>query len=577
MAAPNKRRLSRRAFLSVGATAVCGTGAALVFGCDGGGPSATQAPSSTGAGGARPRSGGQMTIGRLLPLPVLSLDPHLDDAAQDITELMYSRLYRWDETNQSAIFNDLATAVEIPDPDHTQFIFTLRPGVKIHSIPGNPASGGEITSEDCKQSFIRRGTSITASDKRLALAIAGTNHPDPTAIGVALQTPDPHTFSFKLSHPLAGAMRQMAQLQWAIVPATVIDLYAQDTESAGLTDGAYGSGPFMLAHSVVSDRIVLLRHPYYFLNPRPWLEQIVFKVEPDREGLLSGLRSGRYDAVSPAISNDEYVKLKDDDRLIATRSPAGFYPCLQLRMQAPFTDLRVRQAIDLALHRDNFVDSLWHGEAEYNGPVPWAIGFWALPRDEVRNSYPHDPARARSLLEEAGYADGFQAGMKFPKWTSNVMFDVSKAASLIASNLNEIGVTVRLEGVELGSFIANTILPGDFEMAFFPNISDGDPDRALAFYTTQGTTGVGNWTGYTSPEVDALVEAQAREFDEQRRRETIYEAQRLMIKEHGPQITLPSGYEYDVHASRVHYPYEIGVAPPSGTGPWGADIWTDAV
>ena len=239
--------------------------------------------------------------------------------------------------------------------------------------------------------------------------------------------------------------------------------------------------------------------------------------------------------------------------------------------------MRVRQAIDLALHRDNFVDSLWHGEAEYNGPVPWAIGFWALPQDEVRNSYPHDPARARSLLEEAGYADGFQAGMKFPKWTSNVMFDVSKAASLIASNLNEIGVTVRLEGVELGSFIANTILPGDFEMAFFPNISDGDPDRALALYTTQGTTGVGNWTGYTSPEVDALVEAQAREFDEQRRRETIYEAQRLMIKEHGPQITLPSGYEYDVHASRVHYPYEIGVAPPSGTGPWGADIWTDAV
>ena len=333
----------------------------------------------------------------------------------------------------------------------------------------------------------------------------------------------------------------------------------------------------MLAHSVVSDRIVLLRHPYYFLNPRPWLEQIVFKVESDREGLLSGLRSGRYDAVSPAISNDEYVKLKDDDRLIATRSPAGFYPCLQLKMQAPFTDMRVRQAIDLALHRDNFVDSLWHGEAEYNGPVPWAIGFWALPQDEVRNSYPHDPARARSLLEEAGYADGFQAGMKFPTWTSNVMFDVSKAASLIASNLNEIGVTVRLEGVELGSFIANTILPGDFEMAFFPNISDGDPDRALALYTTQGTTGVGNWTGYTSPEVDTLVEAQAREFDEQRRRETIYEAQRLMIKEHGPQITLPSGYEYDVHASRVHYPYEIGVAPPSGTGPWGADIWTDAV
>ena len=67
--------------------------------------------------------------------------------------------------------------VEIPDPKLQEFIFTLRRGVKIHSHPDNPASGEELTSEDCKQSFIRRGTAITAPDKRLALAIAGTRGP----------------------------------------------------------------------------------------------------------------------------------------------------------------------------------------------------------------------------------------------------------------------------------------------------------------------------------------------------------------------------------------------------------------
>ena len=566
-------KLSRRAFLSVGATAVGGTGAALVFGCEGGGPTATQGPSSSGVRGTGARPGGEVTIGRLLP--VLSFDPHLDDAAQDITELMYSRLYRWDETNQIAIFNDLATAVEIPDPDHTQFIFTLRPGVKIHSIPGNPASGGEITSEDCRQSFIRRATSISTPDKRLALAIAGTTSPDPAAIGAALQTPDPHTFSFKLSRPFASALRQMAQLQWAIVPATVIDLYAQDTESAGLTNGAYGSGPFRLAHSVDNAEIPLVKHPDYFLNPRPWLERILFEVEPDREGLLSGLRAGHFDAVSPSIGWDEYLKLKGDGRFTASQSAAGFYPCLHFQEQVPFTDIRVRQAIDLGLNRSKFVDAIWHGKAEYNGPVPWALGFWALPRDEVRSSYPHDPVRAGALLEEAGYVGGFQVGMKFPKSAPNLMFDVNEAANLVAIDLGEIGIDVRLEAMELESFIAQTMLPGDFEIAFFPNISDGDPDRSLAFYTTRGITGAGNSTGYTNLEIDTLVEAQAREYDEQQRKQIVYEAQRLMIKEHGPQIALPSGYEYHAHSSRVHYPYEIGEAPSANAGPWGADIWTD--
>jgi len=521
---------------------------------------------------ASPRRGGHITIGRLLS--ALSLDPHIDRSSDDITQFIFSRLYSWDAVNQIAILNDLTTAVEIPDPVRSEFIFHLRPGIKIHSVAGNPGSGEEITSEDCKQSFIRRGTSITASDKRLALIIAGTTSIDSGALEAALQTPDPHTFSFKLSRLFTPTIRELAKPEWAIVPAKVIEKYAHSFLEIG--DSAVGSGPFKFDEFRATEEMLLVKHPDYFLSPRPWLDRIVFALATNRGQLVSGLQSGRLDAIAAPINRDIYLELKEDPRFTVSRSPTLFNPCLHIKIRPPFDDLRVREAVDLALDRQKFVDAIWGGEGNYNGPIAWPLEQWALPQDELRRLYPHDPARARKLLAEAGYADGFATTMTVPSSESSTVFDIREAASRIVTDLGPIGVTVRINEVELDSFIANALLPGSFEMAFFPNLPYDEPDRPLAFYTTRGITGVGNWNNYTYPKIDTLVEAQTQELDEQRRKQIIYEAQRLMIKEHGPQITLPSGYEYHAHSSRVHYPYEIGEAPSPGTGPWGADMWTDA-
>ena len=558
-------KLSRRAFLSAGVTTASGTGAALVFGCGGGGPSATQAPSASHGVAAGPRRGGRMTIGHPR---ILSLDPQISSSAEDITELIYSRLFRWDAVNQVAIFNDLATAVEIPDPGHSQLIFRLRPGVRIHSDPNNPLGGGDITSEDCKQSFIHRGTSIAAPDKRLALAIAGTSTIDSAAFGAALQTPDAATFSFKLSQPFVPALQQLAKPEWAIVPARVVE--------ADPAKNVLGSGPFKFEPSYGTESLVLIRHPEYFLRPRPWLDRIIFELQSGTDLQVSGLRAGHFDAIAAPIDRDEYRKLSGDARFTASRTPTLFNPSIHVRIRPPFDDVRVRQAIDLALDRQKFIDAIWGGEGNYNGPVAWPLAQWALPQDELRRLYPNDPARARALLEEAGYTDGFATQMTIPSAESSAVFDIREAASRIVADLSQIGVTVTIDQVDLGSFVANVLLPGNCEMAFFPNLPYDEPDRPLAFYTTPGITGVGNWNNYTNPEIDGLVEAQAQEFGQQRRRDIIYEAQRLMIKEHGPQITLPSGYEYHAHLSRVHYPYEAGEAPSPGAGPWGADIWTEA-
>lgn len=572
MAQPDRRRLSRRAFLSAGSAAALGGGAALVFGCGGG--NGRPAATSTAGGLSAPRQGGEIRIGRLLG--VLGIDPHIDLSGTDIAQLIYSRLYTWDAVSETAIFNDFAESVEIPDPLQQEFIFHLRQGVKVHSHPDNPASGAELTSEDCKQSFIRRGSAIIAPDKRLALAIAGTGVPDAAILAAALQTPDPYTFSFKLRRRFTPVFRELARPEWSIIPAAVIDEYGNSFSSTSLGGLGFGSGPFILEEFRGTERIVLDRHPEYFLKPRPWLDRIIYLILTDQAALVSSLESGRVDALTASIGRDKYLELKEDGRFTTSQAPTLFYPVIHLKMGGPFpfSDSRVREAIDLALDRDAFIDAVWGGEAKYNGPVPWPLERWALPQDELRRAYPYDPGRARALLEEAGFADGFTATITLPQ-NDSAAFDLDKAASVIAQDLSKVGVDVKLDEVDPGTFTANKLLPGNFEMAFFSSSPYDEPDRPLAFYHTRGTTGVGNWNDYSNTEIDALVDAQSTELDETKRQQIIHKVQRLIINEHGPQITLPSGYEYHARRSYVHYPYEIGEAVSSEAGSWGSDIWTE--
>ena len=366
-------------------------------------------------------------------------------------------------------------------------------------------------------------------------------------------------------------MREIAKPEWAIVPAKVID---KNGKSFTLGNIAFGSGPFML-EEIGRERIVLAKHPEYFLKPRPWLDRIIYEVRTNHSSLVSGLELGGYDAITSSISREKYLELRANAEFTASQAPTLVYPCLHFKMQPPFSDIRVREAIDLALNRENFADAIWGGEAKYNGPIAWPLEYWALPQEELRSAYQHDPDRARALLAEAGYADGFAVKMTVPQTEPTAIFDVTKAASVIAEDLSNVGIDVQLDEVEFGVFIANRLLTGNFEMAFFPNTPYDEPDMPLAVYHSRGMTGTVNWAGYGNPEVDRLIDAQSQELDEMRRREIIHEAQRLMIREHGPQITLPSGYEYHARSSRVHYPYEIGGTPASDAGPWGADIWTE--
>ncbi len=159
-----RRRVSRRAVLGAGAVTAAGAAAAAVVGCndgDGGGNGngGTDRPAAIGS----PVPGGTLTQGRLLN--TLGIDPHIDLTGFGIVDLMYTYLYSWRPGTEEVVLNNFVTEMEIPDPLH--FNFTLRQGVKVWPAPyGGPAADEELTSTDVRESFIRRGTAITAPDKR---------------------------------------------------------------------------------------------------------------------------------------------------------------------------------------------------------------------------------------------------------------------------------------------------------------------------------------------------------------------------------------------------------------------------
>ncbi len=574
----NRRRISRRALLGAGATTALGAAAAAVVGCGGGGDGGWPHTSATPFDGVEgnPIPGGSVTYGRLLN--VLGIDPHIDLTGIDIDLLLYSYLYSWTPSTESAVFNNFAESVEMPSEDHTEFIFALRRGVKIQPQDDNPAKGEELTSEDCKQSFIRRGTAITAPDRRFPLRISGTLNPDATALGSALLTPDPYTFSFKMSKPFVPAFREMSNPTWAIVPAKVIEKFGQAFSAESLGQKAFGSGPFMLNEFRGTERIILKRHPEYFLAPRPWLDEMRYIIISEPQSLLAAFDSGQHD-VNGAILNKAQAedRMKKDDFIIG-KVPTRFYPVVHFKIRPPFDDIRVREAFDLALDRDEMISLIWDGEGNYNGPVQWLMARFSLPQDELRSAMPHDPEKARQLLSAAGY-ENIEVKMKIPRVPGAPI--IADLSSLIKDQLAKVGINVLLDEVEIGTFIANVILPGNFDLAFFPNLPYDEPDRPLSFYHTRGVTGVGNWNNYTNPQLDKLIDAQESEFDETKRIAIILEAQRMILKEHGPQITLPGGNFYGARWSYVHHPYQFfldlgeGDIPPEQIGPPGSDSWTE--
>jgi peptide/nickel transport system substrate-binding protein len=525
----NRSRLSRRSFLG-GALAATGAAGLVLAGCGGGGEEEEATPQT---GGGKPKQGGTI---RLASTQLLGLDP-MSVEGQPMADYLYS--YTVAMTDWEGTVGDIASSWEVAD--ELEWVFKLRNDVRFQDVP--PVNGRPLTASDIVKSVDR------------AKDFPGASESWKQWVGT-YEAPDDTTFRIRTQKPYA-------YLLWLLGICPIVPMDAVQ-EFGNLKSHAAGSGPFMLARYELQTGLEMVRNPIYY-HDYPYIDGVTVRVIPDEASIQAAFRAGLAD-IYQATNKLKADAVKGVSGTTISRYLDRGYANIRLNGSkfAPFKDERVREAVDLALDRKGMIDKIQFGDAELAGPVP-PVFDTALPKEEIEAAYKRDIPRARELLSAAG-----QEGLQFEMFIGNGQ-DMPDQAAIIKQNLAEAGITVNINAVELGTWIAE-MLAGNFEATVFNHLAYMTDDIPLQLHHSRGDTRTDrNYLGVDDPQVDAILDQVRETLDDEKRKQLAWEAQRLVLKRHGPTLLLYQPYSY-----WCAYDYIKGYTPTAyGFGLHKFDYWID--
>lgn len=453
----------------------------------------------------------------------VGLDPSIVTAFSSMRriDLLYNRLVRLDDN--LVVVPDLAESWDIPD--NQTYVFHLRKGVKFHN-------GRELTAEDVKYSLNRVLDPKTASPGRSYISLID-----------AIEVLDKYTVKVHLSAPLASLLDGLTSDNLSIVPKEVVEA------NGNLQKVECGTGPFMLKEWVADNSMTLVKNPDYFEKGAPAVDKVIFRVIPEQASLLAGVKSGDIDFAT--INDGALIRQAAKDSKVVVMSKPG----LNMRIfsfnttRKPFDDVRVREAISLALDRSEILTIAEFGMGKTTGPIPVAATQWALPPAKLPFSTP-DPARAKKLLADAGYPNGFSFNI-----TCSSTYEGGLAVAQVAQDeLKKIGVTANLEVVEWGAYIDKWV-KRDFSTMIELRGGSGEPDRFL--YRTFYSTGAVNNFLFKDAEVDKLLDLGRTQTVFAERKAT-YDKLQNLLSEKAPAVFLYCPNENQVLSTRLSGFKEVG-------------------
>jgi peptide/nickel transport system substrate-binding protein len=422
-----------------------------------------------------------------------TFDPRVgvDEASQRLQPLVYSSLFALDE--HLDIVGDLASGWETPN--ETTYLVHLKPNVHFHD-------GRLLTSADVVYTFRSFLDPAFTSGRKGAYRLLA-----------AVDAVDADTVRFTLKEPFGSFL---VNLVMGIVPEGAKDLAHHPV----------GSGPYRFVRAIADDRVVLARFDGYFGAPakNPGL---VLRIVPDDTMRGLELRKGSVDVVVNDLPPDIVRDLDRRGEVRVKPSPGCDFAYVGLNLRDPIlSDVRVRRALVHAVDRQAIVQHLRRGLAsEARGILP-AISWASLPD---LPEFAYDPARARALLDDAGYrdpdGDGPKPRLTLTLKTSNAEF-ARLQATVIQQNLRQAGVAVEIRSYEFATFLSD-VIRGNFQMCSLQWVGVSDPDMLRRVFHSAQTPPVGwNRVFFKDPEVDALIERATRSVDREERRQLYGDAQR---------------------------------------------------
>jgi peptide/nickel transport system substrate-binding protein len=450
--------------------------------------------------GCQPHPADPNTVTVVIESSPANLDPRIGTDAQSerIDELIFDSLVKKDR--QFNLQPDLAASWDIPNP--LTYIFHLRSGVQFQN-------GQPLTARDVKWTLdtMRNHSVLTAKYQ------AFRNISEIDAL-------DAHTVVIHLKEPDAALLWNVSDGAIGIVP------YGSGKD---FQQHPIGTGPFSFVSQEVDKEVVLRRNPKSWQGV-PRIDRLQFHVVPDGTTRALELRKGSADVEQNALTPDMVWSMRRDPQLATSAVPGTEVQYLTFNLRDPhLRDVRVRRAIAYAVDRPLIISTLLHGQAQ---PAESLLppNHWAYNGD-VRH-YGYDPAKARSLLDSAGYRAGHD-GVRFhlEMKTSN-----DEGGRLLAMALQQqlraVGIALDVRSYEFATFYSD-ITHGAFGVYGLRWIGGNeDPDIfRYAFASSSFPPHGANRGSYSNAELDQLLEGAATESDQNKRHKAYLRAQEILADE----------------------------------------------
>ncbi len=358
----------------------------------------------------------------------------------------------------------------------------------------------------------------------------------------AVEVIDPSTVEFVLKEPRASFLAIMTAGAASVVSPTAVRKWGADYPLQPV-----GTGPFKFVSWDRGQRVVLEKNPSYWRYPVK-VDRVVYRPIVEDQARLTELLTGSLDLIV-GVPPDFVGQLESNPKVTLLRQVGAHVWYLGINNQRkPFDDKRVRQALNYAVNKDAIVRDVLKGSGSLSrGPV--LPGTWgAEPRLKL---YPYDPARARKLLAEAGYPNGFTTTLWVPESGSGMQSPVAMA-TVIQSNLRAVGIGVTLQTMEWGAYLAKLRTKEQELFALSWMAGNEDPDMVMypLLHSSQWTPNGPNRALFRNDRFDELLH-QARLLTDQAKRAELYrEAQRILIEE-APWIFIDHEIQTAAHVKRV--------------------------
>jgi peptide/nickel transport system substrate-binding protein len=351
---------------------------------------------------------------------------------------------------------------------------------------------------------------------------------------------DDYTVKVSTEEPDALFLRFVADY-WTMIPPQ----YYQEVGEEGFVEHPIGTGPFMFEEWVKGDHITMKANPNYWREGQPKVETLIFRPIPESATRVAAIQTGEVDVVQ-RLSAEEAQSLLGAPNVKIIRYPAAriYYIAfnnLTTGVDQPTEDPRVRQAMNYAVDVDAIIDALFEGFAQ---PASGFVASSEMGYGAVE-PFGYDPDKARELLAEAGYPDGFEMDMACPAGAYTFFEQVCEA---VQGYLGDVGIETNLEIMESGHYWeleANKELPPLFGDSWSSAIGEAYQRMIGALDGWDAS-----YSSWSDPEIDRLLDEIARtvDFDE---REALYGELQVYMQENPPFIYLYQPMAFEAIRTRV--------------------------